>query len=72
MRRRFVVLSGIGGADRREWVNSAAEALERVRRFEQLRRPNVRIEDVRGNPVSFFELKDEAAAEGRIDTAVER
>jgi hypothetical protein len=29
----------------------------------KLRRPGVRVEDERGNPVSFFQLKEMAAAE---------
>ena len=57
MHKSFIVLSGTGIRDTREWVPSATEALRLVLRHMKLRRPAVRIEDERGNPVSFFELK---------------
>jgi hypothetical protein len=54
----FVVLSGTGIKDRREWVPTATAALQLVRTYMKLRRPGVRIEDDRGNPVSFVDLKE--------------
>jgi hypothetical protein len=56
----FVVLSGTGIKDTREWVPTATAALQLVRTYMKLRRPGVRIEDERGNPVSFFDLKEMA------------
>jgi hypothetical protein len=50
----FVVLSGTGIRDTREWVPSATDALRLVRSHMKLRRPGVRIQDERGNAVSFF------------------
>ena len=61
--RGSVVLSGTGIADQREPANSTTEALQLVRHHLKLRPPAVRIEDERGNPVSFFQLKDEAKVE---------
>jgi hypothetical protein len=52
-------------APRREKANSATEALELVRHLMKLRRPGVTIEDEWGDPVSFFQLKDMAAAESQ-------
>ena len=60
MRKTFTVLSGTG---RREFAPSATEALRLFREFMKFRRPSVRIEDERGNPVTFFQLK--ALAESR-------
>jgi hypothetical protein len=60
----FIVLSGTGIRDTREWVPSATEALRLVRAHMKLRRPSVRVEDERGNPVSFFQLKEMAGARG--------
>ena len=54
----FIVLSGTGIRDMREWASSATEALRLVRAHMKLRRPAIRIEDERGNPVSFFQLKE--------------
>jgi hypothetical protein len=65
MRKAFVVLSGTGIRDLREWVPSATEPLRLVRAHMKLRRPGVRIEDERGNPVSFFQLKDAAELEAK-------
>ena len=81
MRKSFVVLSGTGIRDTREWVPSATEALHLVRgqhprminkvmctidqAHMKLRRPSVRIVDERGNPVSFFQLKDAAELEAK-------
>ena len=50
-------LFGTAIAVRREWTPSASEALRLVREHIKLRRPGVRIEDERGNPVTFFQLK---------------
>ena len=63
MHKSFVVLTGTGFRDTREWVPSASEALRLVRTYMKLRRPNVRIEDELGNPISFFQLKDAAELE---------
>jgi hypothetical protein len=65
MRKAFVVLSGTNIRDLREWVPSATEALHLVHTHIKLRRPGVRIEDERGNPVSFFQLKDAAELEAK-------
>ena len=65
MRRGFVVLSGTGIKDSHEWAPSASEALRLIRQHMKWRRPGVRVEDERGNPVSLFELKDMAALEDR-------
>jgi hypothetical protein len=65
MRKSFIVLSGTGIRDTRELVFSATEPLRLVLDHMKLRRPAVRIEDERGNPVSFFELKAMAELEGR-------
>jgi hypothetical protein len=63
MRRSFVVLSGTSIAARRERAPSATEALRLVLDHMRLRRPGVKIEDERGNPISFFELKEMAEQE---------
>jgi hypothetical protein len=65
MRKYFVVLSGTGIRDTREWVPSATEALRLVRAHMKLRRPGVRIEDERGRFVSFFQLKEMAELEAK-------
>jgi hypothetical protein len=65
MRKGFVVLSGTNLKTFREWVPSATERLRLVRANMKLRRPGVRIEDERGNPVTFFQLKDMAELEAR-------
>ena len=65
MRKAFVVLSGTGIRDMREWVPSATEALRLVRAHMKLRRPGVRIEDERGNAVSFLQLKETAELEAK-------
>lgn len=62
MRKTFTVLSGTG---RREFASSATEALCLFREFTKFRRPNVRIEDERRNPVTFFQLKALAESESR-------
>jgi hypothetical protein len=61
----FVVVSGTAVKETREWARFAAAALELVRAHMELRRPGVRIEDDRGNPISFFQLKDMAELESR-------
>lgn len=65
----FIVLSGTGIKDTREWVPSATTALQLVRTHMKLRRSGVQIEDERGNPVSFFQLKDMADLESRKKNA---
>jgi len=60
MAKGFIILSGTGIKDTREWVPSATTALQLVRTLMKQRRPGVRIEDERGNPVSFFQLKEMA------------
>ena len=59
----FVVLSGTRIRIFREVEPSATQALRLVRDHMKMRRPNVRIEDERGNPVSFFQLKEMAETE---------
>jgi len=68
MGKRIVVLSETGIADNCEWANSATEAIELVRHLMKLRRPAVRIEVERGNPVSFFHLKDEPEQDAKAAT----
>ena len=63
MVKGFIILSGTGIKDTREWVPSATTALQLVRTLMKQRRPRVRIEDEAGNPVSFFQLKDMADLE---------
>jgi hypothetical protein len=65
MRKSFTVLSGTGVREFREGASSANDALDLVRSLMKRRRPGVRIEDERGNPVSFFKLKEMADAEDR-------
>jgi hypothetical protein len=65
----FIVLTGTGIKDTREWVPSATAALQLVRAHMKMRRPAVRIEDERGNPISFFQLKDMADFESRKPNA---
>ena len=59
----LIVLSGTGIRDTRELAPSATEALRLVRNHMKMRRPAVRVEDERGNPVSFFQLKEMANSE---------
>ena len=59
----LIVLSGTGIRDTRELAPSATMALRLVRDHMKLRRPAVRVEDERGNPVSFFQLKEIAKLE---------
>jgi hypothetical protein len=72
MSRSFVVISGTGVKDFREWVPSAAEALHVARVHMKLRRPAVRIEDERRNPVSLFELREMAGFQRRKPRRPER
>jgi hypothetical protein len=65
MPKGYVVLSGTGIRDLREWVPSANEALRLMQAHMKLRRPSVRVEDERGNSISFFQLKEMAALEDR-------
>ena len=65
----LIVVSGTGIKDTREWVPSATAALQLVRAHMKLRRPGVRVEDERGNPVSFFQLKEMAELESRKKNA---
>jgi hypothetical protein len=65
MRKTFVVLSGTGIRDTRKWVPSATDALRLVRAHMKLRRPGVRIQDERGNPVSLAQLKETAELEAK-------
>jgi hypothetical protein len=44
-------------------------ALRLVRNHMKLRRPAVRVEDERGNPVSFFQLKEMAELEAPKNTS---
>jgi hypothetical protein len=55
--------------DTRELAPSATIALRLVRNHMKLRRPDVRIEDERRNPVSFFQLKEMAELEARKNTS---
>ena len=68
MPKGFFVLSGTNVKTVQEWAPSATEALRLIRAHMKLRRPGVRIEDERGNPVSFFQLKDMAELEARKET----
>jgi hypothetical protein len=61
----LIVLTGTGIRDLRELAPSANEALRLVRAHMKTRRPAVRVEDERGNPVSFFQLKEMAELEAR-------
>ena len=72
MPKWFVVLSGTGIAERRDGPSLARDALERVRELMRLRRPGVRIEDERGNPISFLALKDVAEADSRKGSGARR
>jgi hypothetical protein len=69
MRHRFVILSGTNVAPKAETATTATEALEIVRELMRLRRPGVSIEIVEGEQLSFFQLKDLAAAESRKEDA---
>ena len=65
MPKPLIVLSGTSVKNFRDWNASATEALRLVRELMKLRRPGVTVEDERGNPVSFFQLKEMAELEGR-------
>jgi hypothetical protein len=65
----LIVVSGTGIKDTREWVPSATIALQLARTLMKLRRPAVRVEDERGNPISLFQLKDMAELERRKKNA---
>ena len=68
MPKGFIVITGAGTKDTREWAPSATEALRFIREYMKLRRPGVRVEDERGNPVNFFQLKEIATQEARKRT----
>jgi hypothetical protein len=70
MRKGFTIVSGTGIRDHREWAPSAREALRLVRDHMKLRRPGVRVEDERGNPVTFFQLKALAESESQEKNSV--
>jgi hypothetical protein len=64
MRQAFVVITGTGiQKDTRELAPSATEAVRLVLAHMKRRRPGVRIEDLNGNSVPFFKLKEAAEAE---------
>jgi hypothetical protein len=63
VRTGFTVVSGTNIREHREWVFSATEALRMVLEHKKFRRPGVRVEDERGNPISFFQLKEMAESE---------
>jgi hypothetical protein len=65
MPRSFTVVSGTNIGVKREWAVSATDALQLVLDYKRLRRPGIRIEDRRGNRVTFFQLKSLAEAESR-------
>jgi hypothetical protein len=69
MRKPLVVLSGTGVRTILERVPSATEALHLIHDHMRLRRPSVRVEDERGNPVSFFQLKEMAKLEAGNERA---
>ncbi len=69
MPKGFIVLSGTGIKETREWAPCAADALRLIREHMRLRRPGVRVEDERGNPVSFFQLKEIADSKDRKENA---
>ena len=69
MPKSFIVLSGTSIKTFREWAPSATAALRLVREHMRFRRPGVRIEDERGNPITFFQLKEMAELEGRKQDA---
>jgi hypothetical protein len=61
----LIVLSGSSLRTFREWKPSATEAPRLARALMKLRRPGVKIEDERENPISFFQLKDMIELEAR-------
>jgi hypothetical protein len=69
MPKPLIVCSGTSLRTFREWTASATEALRLVRAHVKLRRPGVRVEDERGSPLSFFQLKDLADSEAMKDKA---
>jgi hypothetical protein len=68
MPKGFIVITGSGVKDTREWAPSATEAFRLIREYMKLRRPGVRVEDERVNPVNFFQLKEIASQEARKST----
>jgi hypothetical protein len=67
--KELLVLTGTGIRNTREVAPSATQALHLVRNHMKPRQPAVRIEDERGNPVSFFQLKEMAELEARKNTS---
>jgi hypothetical protein len=65
MPKPLIVFSGTSVKNFRDWTPSATEALRVLRELMKLRRPGVTVEDERGNPVSFFQLKEMAELEAR-------
>jgi hypothetical protein len=65
MGKALIVLTGTGIKDVREFAPSATEALRLLREHMKVRRPGARVEDQRGNPLSFFQLKEMAELDGR-------
>jgi hypothetical protein len=65
MPKKFVIWSGTSIQPRSEEVTSATEAVRRVLEFLRVRRPNIRIETADGDPLSYFQLRELAALEGR-------
>jgi hypothetical protein len=63
MLKRFIISSGLGIARTRVKANSATAAMDVVLRLMRHRRLHMSIEDDSGNAVSFFQLRDETAAE---------
>ena len=68
MPKGFIIITGSGIKDTREWAPSATEAFRLTREHTKLRRPGVRVEDERVNPVNFFQLKEIATQEARKST----
>jgi hypothetical protein len=59
----LLILTGTGVRDTRERPPSVTEALQLLHLHMKLRRPADRVEDERGNPVSFFQLQEMAKLE---------
>ena len=66
----FIVLSGTGIKDTREWVPSATEALRLVKIHMKLRRPGVRIEDERGKSAELLPTEGKRCARGAQENAL--
>ena len=68
MPKKFVIWSGTNIQPKGAGATSATEATRLVSEFMRLRRPNVRIETADGEPLSYFQLRELAALEGRKNT----